>query len=175
MQDTRNILDCYKGWETDLIRNDVQSKTFPYAALMTNIVGDFNIATMIRCGNAFGCREVFYYGKRKWDRRGTVGTHHYTSVKHISTLDSLKQLKDKYRLIGLEVNTSYSPTPLYAYDIQPNSLFIFGEEAQGIPDEILQLCDDVIYVPMYGSVRSLNVATCSAIVFSEAARKFSKQ
>jgi tRNA G18 (ribose-2'-O)-methylase SpoU len=47
-------------------------------------------------------------------------------------------------------------------------MFIFGEESKGLSDEILDLCEDYVYIPMIGSVRSLNVGTASGILMAEA-------
>lgn len=41
MTDNRNVDDKYKGWLADLIREDVQKHTFPYAVMMENWMGDF--------------------------------------------------------------------------------------------------------------------------------------
>ena len=100
--DTRNILDKYKDdrlikWTTELIREDLQEKAFPYAVCMENFQGDFNLSSVIRSANAFNGREVYFLGNKQWDRRGTVGTHHYTDVKRLKNRDELLKLKDTYR------------------------------------------------------------------------------
>ena len=41
---------------------------------------------------------------------------------------------------------------------------IFGEESQGLTEEMLKLCDYAVEITQYGSVRSLNVGTSSGIV-----------
>ncbi len=90
-----NVVDEYKSWEPADIRNAVQKKTFPYAVMMQHIGGDYNISTMVRNANAFGAREVYYYGRRKWDRRGAVGTHHYTDMLFLDSMEAVKSLKEK--------------------------------------------------------------------------------
>jgi tRNA G18 (ribose-2'-O)-methylase SpoU len=40
---------------------------------------------------------------------------------------------------------------------------MFGEEQRGLSPEALALADEVVYIPMTGSVRSLNVGTASGI------------
>jgi tRNA G18 (ribose-2'-O)-methylase SpoU len=40
---------------------------------------------------------------------------------------------------------------------------IFGQEQIGIPKKLLDLCDELVYIKQYGSVRSLNVGTASGI------------
>lgn len=160
--DTRNVADRYKGWMQDLIREDVQKNTFPYAVMMENWAGDFNIGTLVRNANAFGASEVFYIGKRKWDRRGAVGTYNYTSVKFLEDMESFLALKSKYSFIGVDnVPGSVSIVP---FKWPSNALMIFGEEGLGLTSEVQKLCDAVVEIPMHGSVRSLNAGTSSGIV-----------
>ena len=161
-----NVIDRYKSWNVQQIKEDVQNHTLPYAVLMQHISGDYNISTLVRNANAFGAQRVYYYGRRKWDRRGSVGTHHYTDLIHLDDLEGVKCLKNEYHVVGVENNLARSKD-ISQFEARPNTLFIFGEEGFGIHKEILDLCDEVIYIPQRGSVRSLNVGTCSGIVMND--------
>ncbi len=166
-----NVLDKYKSWEVDLIREDVQKHTLPYACMMSHVDGDFNLGTVLRNANAFGCKELFYYGKKNWDRRSSVGTQHYSQFTHLKSIDEIIELKKKYRFVGVECNIDRYCQNFTTYDIQPNSLFIFGEESKGLSDEILDLCDEYVFIPMIGSVRSLNVGVASGIIMNSVMNK----
>jgi TrmH family RNA methyltransferase len=48
--------------------------------------------------------------------------------------------------------------------------WIFGNEAWGLPDEILRRVDDVVRVPIYGGAESLNLATAAAVCLYTSAR-----
>jgi TrmH family RNA methyltransferase len=48
-------------------------------------------------------------------------------------------------------------------DLAKPTLWIFGNEAWGIPKEILELVDNVVSIPIYGQAESLNLATASAL------------
>ena len=167
--DNRNIIEKYKAWATDLIKSDLNAKVFPYATMMEHW-GDFNMSTMIRNANAFAAKEVFYCGKRKWDRRGAQGTYNYTSVTFLEDLDSIKSLGKKYKLIAIDNVTG--ATPLNLFEWPSNSLMIFGSEGEGISKDIVDLCDHIVEIPMYGSVRSLNCGTSSGIVMADYVRKY---
>ena len=169
-----NVIDKYKGWEPHKIKQKIKNNTFPYAVMMQHIGGDYNISTLIRNANAFGASEVFYYGRRKWDRRGSVGTHHYTDLVHVDGLEDIKHLKESYHIVGVENNLARSKD-ISQFEARPNTLFIFGEEGSGIQKEILDLCDEVVYIPQRGSVRSLNVGTCSGIVMNDYVNKLEYQ
>lgn len=168
----RNVLDKYREWETDLVREDVRANSFPYACLMSNIEGDFNISSVFRNGNAFGCRDLFYWGKKKWDPRGAVGVQYYSKIQHLPDLDSVRTLADQYKFVALECNSSNTHS-LYDYQWisdRPVCLVI-GSESQGIDPALLDLCEEFVEIPMYGSVRSINAAAAAGIAMCDLVSK----
>ena len=48
-------------------------------------------------------------------------------------------------------------------DLVKPTLWVFGNEAWGIPPEVLALVDEVVSIPIYGQAESLNLATASAV------------
>ena len=63
--------------------------------------------------------------------------------------------------------------PLTEARFQPNSVLIFGNETDGMPDRILEKYPERCFtIPMQsGKVRSLNLATAAGIVLYEALRQ----
>ena len=166
-EDNRNIVDKYKNdlftkWETEMIKKDLQSKSFSYAVLMEHFVGDFTIGSVLRSGNAFGVSKMYYYGgKKSFDRRSTVGTHLYTDMVHLTSMDELLKLKKEFVFVGLENSTDRAES-IYNFKWPINSLIILGEEGVGITKETLELCDKIVYIPQYGSVRSINASSAAS-------------
>lgn len=177
--DTRNILDKYKHdrfmkWTDDLIKKDLQKKAFPFAVLMENFQGDFNLSSVLRSCNAMNGREMYYLGRKQFDRRGTVGTHHYTDIINIQSREELLDLKSRYTFIALE-NGVGKPESIYDFVWPDNSLIIVGEEGVGITAETLAICDKCVYIPQYGSVRSMNAAVAASIAMNDFVMKFKKK
>lgn len=161
-----NVIDQYKKWEVAKIKEDLKRKAFPYSVMMQHINGDFNISTFIRNGNAFGVEEIFYFGKKKWDRRGAVGSHNYKQLTHLSDFEEISLLKQNRRLIAIDNNVNRKITNITDFVPNENDVFIFGEESSGITENVLNICDHFVTIPQYGSVRSLNVGTASGIVMN---------
>ncbi len=162
----RNVNDMFKSWTEDLIREELKKRSFNFAVLMENFVGDFNIGSVLRSCNAFGGKEMYYYGRKHYDRRGTVGTHHYTSIIHRPVRRHLLELKKQYASGALE-NAVPGAESLYAFEWPSNPLLVVGEEGTGITNDMLALCDRFVYIPQYGSVRSLNAAVASSIAMND--------
>jgi tRNA G18 (ribose-2'-O)-methylase SpoU len=169
MTETRNIIDHYHYWTTEAIKADLDTKRNNFTVIASNVGNDFNIATMIRNSNAFLANEVWIYGKKQYDRRGTVGTHNYTNFNHVKTIDDLKNELDNLRkkhpivVVGMDNVRDAVNLTEYQWSTDHHIVMIFGQEQIGIPQELLDLCDDIVYIPQYGSVRSLNVGTASGI------------
>jgi len=162
MSDNRNVTDKYKEWMDDLIKSDVQQNTFPFAILMEHLQGDFNIGGIVRSANAFGAMGVYYCGKKKWDRRGAVGTHNYTDVQYITSIQSsAKNLLNHFTFVALEQCEDSEPMDNFEWPDRP--LIIVGEEGGGLSQEVLDLCTYKVEIPQHGSVRSLNAASAASI------------
>ena len=170
-----NVLDHLKSSTVDEIKSYCKSTSIEAGAAMMHVNGDFNLSTLVRNANFFGFKEAFYVGgSKQWDRRGTVGTHHYTDLKHIKTeVEFVSSLKDNgYTLLAVENNipkysdktvSIFNPWVFCGVD---KPMFVFGEEKSGLSDYILDNAETVITIPDFGSVRSLNVGTTSGIIMS---------
>jgi tRNA G18 (ribose-2'-O)-methylase SpoU len=168
-----NVIDSLKNLSVPEIGNYCYKNSIAASVAMINIGGDFNLSTMVRNANFFGFRSVHYVGKKKWDKRGSVGTHHYTSMYyHKTEEDFIKSHSSSGRtLIAIENNIpaykdiTFDP---FSFDFSniDEPIFIFGEENAGLSETILMACACVLTIPTYGSVRSLNVGTTSGIIMS---------
>lgn len=166
----RNVTDSLKGKSEEEIRQILQENSHPFAVCFEHWIGDFNMGTGIRNANAFGAKEVFYLGDRKWDRRSAVGVHNYTEVQWIPTVEDFKKLGERYVIVGID-NVPGSVS-IRHYRWPSNTLMVFGEEGAGLTPEMQALCRDIVEIPMYGSVRSLNCGTASGIVMYDFVEKF---
>ena len=163
LNDNRNVIDRYKGIEINDIREDLKQYQLPYAVAVQNITGDFNLGTVVRNGNAFGTKEIFYVGGKKgWDKRADVGARHYSAVTYLKTFEELSELKKSYIFVGLENNIE-NTVPLSTFQWPVNSLMIFGEEGAGLTPEVVAMCDFLVEIEQRGSVRSINLGSASAI------------
>lgn len=168
----RNVCDEFKDIPTEDIKSILEQRSLPYAVCFEQWQGDFNMSSGVRNANAFAAKEVFYIGKKRWDRRGAVGTQNYTSVKYLNSFESLLMLKERYVLIGLDNVEGSCEMESFAWP--ENSLMIFGEESVGITKEVLSICNKVVSIKQYGSVRSLNAAVASGIAMFDYVNKKNK-
>lgn len=175
MTDNRNVKDSYKYWESDLIRADVFSKSFDCSVLMVNLSGDYNLGSIIRLSNGLGFKETFYHGKKKIDKRSTVGTEHYQKVTYLETFEDVRNLANDYSLVAIENNIDYECIPIHQFNWHTDKppMIVIGEEACGLNSDVLELCERIVTIPMFGSVRSFNASNAAAIaMFSLISKRF---
>ena len=164
-----NVIDSLKDLSVPDIANYCHSTSIPASVAMINISGDFNLSTMIRNANFCGFPSVHYVGKKKWDKRGSVGTQHYTPIYHHKDESSFLLQCSGRTLIAIENNIpEYEDKTInlfhYRFLNTLEPIFIFGEENKGLSNTILDRANVILTIPNYGSVRSLNVGTTSGIV-----------
>ena len=88
----KNVQDEFFNMTTPQIRNAVETGRSSMVSVCMNLTHDFNKASVVRASNAFLGNSVFMVGKRRFDRRGTVGMHHYENVLHADELDDVFNL-----------------------------------------------------------------------------------
>lgn len=167
--DPRNITDEFKGKSNEDIIHTLEKRRSPLVAVLNNTIRDFNWGTVVRNANGFGVGQVIFCGKSWRDRRGAVGTQHYTNVTHADDLmETLQELRDAgYSLVAAENPTDRVTMDLQLHVWKEKSAVIFGEEGMTLPDAVLDFVDDIVSIPMCGSVRSLNVGVASGIFFND--------
>jgi tRNA G18 (ribose-2'-O)-methylase SpoU len=164
LTDTRNVIDHMKGFPVAEIKERLQATALPVTLVAENFAHDFNIATLVRNANAFNVREVLLVGRKKWDRRGAVGTQHYTPVEFqedpFTLFESLKLRK--VPLIVADNVPGAVALPDFTWP-EGEIAMLFGQEQIGVSNLALSYADHVVMVPQLGSVRSMNVGTTSGI------------
>jgi TrmH family RNA methyltransferase len=62
-----------------------------------------------------------------------------------------------------------------AGELSRPTAWLFGNEAWGLPDELLALADEAVAVPIYGRAESLNLAAAAAVCLYASARAHAQQ
>lgn len=168
-EERRNLIDYYAYWKTEAIKAHLDTQRHDFSVLLSNECKEFNIGTVMRNSNAFLGRRVFLLGRKKFDRRGALGTYIYENVVHVKTLNELPDLP----IVAVDNVEGALPIETFEW---PRGEFImaFGREQDGVPPEILERAESLVYIRQYGSVRSLNVATASGIAMFDYCTKLAR-
>jgi tRNA G18 (ribose-2'-O)-methylase SpoU len=110
----------------DAIRANLDIKRNNFSVLISNEFQDFNIGSVIRNANAFLAKEVIICGRKKFDKRGTVGTHLYENLKHIRFIDEFKMPENSI-LIGVDNVENSVPVETFKWP-DCHVILAFGQE-----------------------------------------------
>lgn len=161
----RNVTDQLAWAKREDILETINSNKIPVSLLLVNIDRDNNIGNIIRSANTFGVQEVLIYGRKKFDRRTSVGAEFFMQFRHIRFIEEIAPLKQEFDLIlGLEQTESSVELHSYQWPENKNILIAVGNEGKGLPQEILNICDTTLEIEQYGTTRSLNVSVATGIV-----------
>ncbi|WP_297564449.1 TrmH family RNA methyltransferase [uncultured Arcanobacterium sp.] len=161
--DSRNVVDKYRYWSVEAIKADLDSSRSELHIAIENLEHDLNIGSIARTGNAFNVGAIHIVGRRKWNRRGALVTDRYMHILHHPQPADLAEwaAENDYELIAID-NTEGS-TQLERTGLPRRALLVFGQESRGISPELRELCAGMVYIPQFGSTRSMNVAAAAAI------------
>ncbi len=179
--DRRNVLERYRYWSVEAIREDLDRRRHPFHVAIENWRHDPNIGSVVRNANAFLAAGVHVVGDRRWNRRGAMMTEVYQHVSHHPDLDALAAWAAAPG--GGDAPTGQRPLPILGIDNAPGAeslwqaglprrcVLLFGQEGPGLSPAALAVVERVISIPQYGSTRSINAGAASAVVMAEWCRR----
>lgn len=169
MEDTRNLIDKYKGKSNEQIFADLEKSRNSLEIAIENVEHDFNIGSIVRTANSFNVSKVHIIGRKKYNRRGAMCTDKYLKIEHHASLEDFLETQTGRELVAIENNVDSSP--LHEKDFKENTTLVFGSENNGITEELLKRANDVRYIESFGSTRSVNVGAAAAIAMYEWTRQ----
>ena len=153
---------------------------FPIVLISDNVSHAANLGSLFRTADAFGIEHLILGGPvvelgRKFTRTSRA-TEQSVSFEQVETLsDKIQELKaQNYILIALEITDK--SIPISELELPKNSkiAFVIGDESHGISASILECCDSVVHIEMYGQNSSMNVVQATSIALYEFTKKLSK-
>jgi len=131
-----------------------------------------NLSRVVRAAGCFGVQRVIACGNPKLDTTISRDANEIVVVEARRSLEPvLESLRsDGYVLVGLEQATGSQV--LFEFQFARRTALVAGSEREGIADEILQMLDAVVEIPIYGLPHSHNAATATIIATYEYCRQF---
>lgn len=170
MEDTRNLIDEYKGLSNEQVFAILNKKRIALEIAIENVEHDFNIGSIVRTANSFNVSKVHIIGKKKYNRRGAMCTDKYLKIEHHLTVEDFLKTQKNRELVAIENNLERAK-PLHNKNFARNTTLIFGSENNGITEELLEKAHDVRFIESFGSTRSVNVGVAAGIAMYEYTRQ----
>ena len=155
----------------DQIRTEDLYEKIPRPILIADhLLTPDNMGAMIRLADNIGATEVCFLGREEEHRLAKVRRAAASSRDNIrwyfSDSMNLREVVPEGKMI-VAVETADNATCVYDTELPENVAFIVGSESHGLSDELLSQCDMVVYIPVPGPTRSLNVSHAAAVALFE--------
>jgi tRNA G18 (ribose-2'-O)-methylase SpoU len=145
-----------------------------------NIRSTHNVGSLFRTAEGFGVSKILLTGYTPYptqqnDNRLPHITEKITKQIHKTALDAetmvpfeyREQLdlatlqRDGYGIVALEQASNSVPLP--KYKASGKIALLLGEEVEGITKDLLEQCDTILEIPMFGQKESFNVSVAAGI------------
>lgn len=137
--------------------------------ILDNIQDPGNMGTIIRSAVAFnvdtivlgdGCTDI-YNPKVVRSSQGMI--FHINFIKK-NLLEFIPTIKNEYKIVGTKVTHGKD---IKILEKNEKICIIMGNEGNGVTEEVLDLCDEYVYIPMSDICESLNVGVATSILLYE--------
>lgn len=147
----------------------------PFLLLLDGITDVRNLGAICRSAECAGVHAVIVPKKGTAQINAdavktSAGALNYLQVSRVEKmLETLKFLKES----GLKIiGASEKGTMNYVEsNLSDPIVLVMGAEDTGISPRVLQVCDELVSIPVFGKVESLNVSVASSILMYEAVRQ----
>ena len=129
-----------------------------------------NMGAMIRIADNIGATEMCFLGEESKHSLGKVRRAAASSRGNIrwyftDETDLRKIVPASKTIVAIE--TADNATCIYDTPLPEDAAFIVGSESHGLSEDLLRQCDMVVYIPVPGPTRSLNVSHAAAVALFE--------
>jgi 23S rRNA (guanosine2251-2'-O)-methyltransferase len=156
------------------VRDFKESDKTPLIIVLDNIRSMNNIGSIFRTCDAFLVESLFLCGNtavppHRDIHKTALGATESVNWKYFSSSqEAIRQLKkDGYTIISIEQTDGSSELQDVSVSSGNRYALVFGNEINGVNEEIIYLSDSCIEIPQYGTKHSLNVAVSAGIVIWE--------
>ncbi len=146
----------------------------PLIVIADGITDPYNLGALIRCAEGAGAHGIIIPKRRSTGltplvSKSSAGAIEHMAIAKVSNItNTILSLKEK----GVWVFAAEAGgKPYYETDFKGPCALVFGSEGNGVSQIVIDNCDVLTSIPMYGKVNSFNVSTAASVLLCEAARQ----
>ena len=151
----------------------IAGRTYTVVPVMEGIHDLGNAAAVLRTSEGLGYQGAHVVDTQpdhKMSRRVTQGADKWLDVERwTDPVACATELKRRgYKIIATHLEADYR---LEELDFTQPTALVFGNEQDGVSDEMLEMADARCIIPMSGFVQSYNISVAAALALYEARRQ----
>ena len=146
----------------------------PFIICLDGITDPHNLGAIIRSAECAGAHGVIIPERRSAGLnpacvKAAAGALEYMPVARVTNLSrTIEELKEQ----GVWVYAAdMGGENVYAADLSGPAAIVIGAEGEGVSHLVLEKCDKVLSLPMYGRIQSLNASVAAGLMLYEFAKR----
>jgi tRNA (guanosine-2'-O-)-methyltransferase len=187
MQENDEALTSYlAGFVTDRRKQRLQDilaeRMRHMCVVLEDVYQAHNASAVLRSCDCFGVQDIhFIENKHKFkiSEEVSMGSTQWLTIKKYNseeknnTKHCLQELKNKgYRIVATTPHKN--DTTIAELDITKPFALVFGTEITGITEDVMEMADDFVKIPMYGFTESFNISVSAALCMYELTTRIRK-
>lgn len=133
-----------------------------------------NMGSIIRLAANLNVKKVFFIHedfvvKQSKLRRVAHSSHGNIDYEILSLEEFWNTIENDYQFVALE--TTSKSQNVFNHQLPEKCVLICGSERFGLPDKVIQRCNQSVFIPLPGTTRSMNVSHALTIAAFEWARQ----
>lgn len=155
------------------------AKKTPIVLVLDNVRSALNVGSAFRTADGFALEKVILCGitaqppHREILKTAIGATDSMDWLYYKNSVEAIQELKkESYQIIAIEQAENSTSLQNFEIDQDQKLALVFGNEVSGVSDEVMEIIDDCIEVPQFGTKHSFNISVCIGIVVWELFRKF---
>ena len=170
-----------KLWELDRVSEAEfrEQEKFPVIVVLNDIRSLSNIGAFFRSSDAFNVEKVYLCGitatppHREIQKTALGATETIDWEYRETTIPLIRELKSAGITI-CSIEQTEETTLLQNVSTLNHEKYalVFGNEVNGVDQEVVDLSDYILEIPQFGTKHSINVSVCAGIVLWEFAKKW---
>lgn len=146
------------------------------AVVLENVFDPHNISAVMRSCDAVGIQDIYVLNSKiprhkKWGAKSSSSASKWLTVHQFTDVATcFGELRKRYEKI-LTTHLSSDAVDIYDIDFTQSLALVFGNEHEGVSEEIRTLADGNFIIPQVGIIKSLNISVACAVTIYEAFRQ----
>ncbi|TCC96898.1 RNA methyltransferase [Pedobacter hiemivivus] len=148
-----------------------EQEKLPVVVVLDNVRSMHNIGSVFRTGDGFAVEGVYLCGitaqpPHREIEKTALGATQSVNWKHFeTTLDAVSALRaEGYKIIAIEQAAGSTMLNTFKPSTDEKYALIFGNEVNGVSDEVMAQIDQCIEIPQFGTKHSFNIVISAGIV-----------
>ncbi|GAB2981539.1 RNA methyltransferase [Mucilaginibacter puniceus] len=143
----------------------------PVTVVLDNIRSMHNIGSIFRTSDGFAVEQIYLCGitaqppHREIEKTALGATQSVNWTYFETPLKAIEHLRnDGYQIIAIEQAENSVMLNKFIPSVNQKYALVFGNEVNGVSDEVMQQIDTCIEIPQFGTKHSFNVVVSAGIV-----------